>query len=449
MRITTGAESYEKVKDSNNWDNQRRINMFKVNGLYPMFLRSGKQFNGLILPAFDSSLDEFDSSRPSSYEPYRSSDLQDKNTGFGAFTGWFTSLLGYCYYGTGKSTFVSPKTVSEKDPIHDLRDYVYNLNKTMGDSTYMDLVEPKDPRNYVTPLPRASRIALVNVWAGTTNEKAKDQSVTNRVLVLREQAFTKLRKDLDTLRPVTVDTPSDPDFPMFLYGDITSPKIGALQFSTMMYTPENGGFAGPALDLGKLTHKGGGMQSITTTRVPVTEAMLRGRYDLADADNVLHIPTYEEIVDLLIEEGLVPYELLQRVCSPNYNGSFPANPSAAVSRAAKVQSSTPEATKEGATIRSKNIHTEAPVAAPYEPVSTPAIPAARNEDLFDGDELPGLAPMDDAPPAFTESQSGSDWSDADEAKLTELQKKIEAGAMEMKDFETYRDLMLRKQLAAK
>lgn len=444
MRITTGAESYEKVQENNNWDNQRRINMFKINGLYPMFLRSGKQFNGIILPAFDSSLSEYDTARPASYEPYRSDTLQDKKTGFGAFTGWFTSVKGYCYYGSGKSTFVSPQTAEMADPIKELRSYVFNLDKQMGDKTYLHLVDSKDPRNAVTPLPRESNIALVNVWAGTTNEKAKDQSVTNRVLVLREQAFTKLRHDLNTLRPVTVDVPSDPDFPMFLYGDITSPKIGALQFSTMMYTPENGGFAGPALDLGKLVHQGAGKQVISTTRVPVTEAMLRGRYDVADADNVLHIPSYEEIVDLLVEEGLVPYELVQRVCSPKYNGSFPAKPGQ-ISTSAAAQK--PVAAKEGATIRSSNMTTEAPVAAPYSPTPAPTAPASRADNPLDGEYLPGLEKMDDAAPSFDAPSDG--WGAADEAKLEELQKKISSNTMEMADFDVYRDLMMKKSAAGK
>lgn len=442
MRITSGAESYKKVQESNNWDNQLRINMFKINGLYPMFLRAGKQFNGIILPAFDSSLSEYDTARPSSYEPYRSNTLQDEKTGFGAFTGWFTSIKGYCYYGSGKSTFVSPLTAEMADPIKELRSYVFNLERTMGDSTYTHLVTPKDPRNDVTPLPRESNIALVNVWAGTTNERAKDQSVTNRVLVLREQAFTKLRHDLNTLRPVTVDVPSDPDFPTFLYGDITSPKIGALQFSTMMYTPDNGGFAGPALDLGKLVHQGAGKQAISTTRVPITEAMLRGRYDVTDADNVLHIPSYEEIVELLIEEGLVPYELVQRVCSPKYNGSFPAKPGQTSTYVATSKQSTAHG---GATIRSSSIATEAPVAAPYSPTPTPEAPSSRGDSFEAGDNIPGLEPINDAHPTFDAPSIG--WTTADQAKWEELQTKISSNKMEMSDFDLYRELMTKRSAA--
>lgn len=446
MRLTTGAESYEKVQESNNWDSQRRINMFKVNGLYPTFLRSGKQFTGIILPAFDSSLDELDMARPVSYEPYRSNTLQDKKTGFGAFSGWFVSIKGYCYYGVGKSTFVSPQTVNMKDPIKDLRNYIFDLDKKMGDKTYMHLVTAKDFRKEINALPKESNLALVNIWAGTTNERAKDQSVTNRVLVLREQAFTKLRHDLDTLRPVTVANPNDPDFPMFLYGDITSPKIGALQFNTMMYQSENGGFPGPALDLGKLTHQGAGVQAISATRVPVTEAMLRGRYDLGDADNVLHIPTYEEIVDLLVEEGLVPYELLQRVCSPNYNGPFPANPhgKAIAKPVERTERSVAAPADGGSAIRSKAITTEAPVAAPYEPTPTPNVPASRSASPLADEVLPGLEEVNDAPPLFQ-----SAWTAEDEAKLAALQVKIDNNTVEMADFDIYRDLMMKKSAAGK
>ena len=458
MRLTTGAQSYEKVQEQNNWDNQKRINMFKIQGLYPMFLRQGKQFNGIILPAFDSSLDPNDTARPASYESYRSRTFVDQKTGYGQFTGWFTSVIGYSYYGVGKSTFISPSTVDAPDPIVELRNYVFANNKATGDTTYMKLTENKDPRNGPTELPRASRMALMNVWAGTTNDKAKDQSVTNRVLVLREQAFTKLRHDLDTLRPATIEQPLDPDWPHFMYGDLTSPVHGGIQFSTMTYMPEGGGFAGPALDLGKVVYRAG-KHEVSVVRNPINQLMLEGRYDLGDADNVLHIPSYEEIVDLLVEEAIVPYELVQRVCSPKYQGTFPVSPGGAITIAKTAAAPVQPAVAGGGNVlrQSQPAAPTAVAAAPYSPTPVPQAPEYRLQAALDpNDHIPGLEPIDDPAPSLsqpassasnTEPSTNAAWTEEDEKALKDLNERIQSNKAELSDFSVFKELTMKKAAA--
>lgn len=462
MRINTGSQSYEQIKETSNWENQLRINMFKVQGLYPTFLRAGKQFSGIILPAFDSSLDIHDTARPTSYEPYRSSSDVDPKTGYGRFTGWFTAVKGYSYYGVGKSTFVSPETAKMPDPIVELRKYIFNMQKRMGDNTYAHLLAPKDPKQAVTELPKVSNMALLNVWSGTTNERAKDQSVTNRVLVLKEQAFTKLLHDLNSLRPASVETPVDADWPHFMFGDITNPNLGAVQFSSMQYTPEGGGFSGPALNLGTVRYMNG-RHEVTLSRTPVTQQMLAGRYDLGDADAVLHIPSYEEIVDLLLEEKLIPYELLQRVCSDQYNGTFPPNPAFTQKVARET---TPQAHTQvspggnGGNVLGFNykMHREEHQVAsrpqtPYAPTPTPNVPPQR-QFTDPTDHIPGLEPVNDNVPTFSSEPTPEaapaatgTWTEEDEKALAELDAKITSNKAELTDFNTFKELTRKKAAA--
>lgn len=318
---TTGSDGFTAVDSITPWESQKRIDMFNVPGLYPMFLRIGSHVRGVILPGFDSSLDYTDTARPLSVNPYRDINKIGTN-GFAAFTDWMTVVPGYTYYGEGQSSFISPLVlrkygIDAYDPIAALRDYILQDRRAHGGSSKWDyLMKGGTRREDKIALPNFSTLVLLNVWSANTNERAKDaDQVKNRVLVLKKTAYEHLERQLNEFRPGTAIAPRDADWPDFLRGDITHPEH-AVEWGITNYVSPNG-FESGVLDLGNVSMVPGGGMTYTGRTVRIPQEALAGRYDLTDTVNVLHIPTAEEIVELLVGESLVPYELLREVCGPH------------------------------------------------------------------------------------------------------------------------------------
>lgn len=429
-RLTMGYASYSDMKEKDSWESKKRINMFKIQNLYPTFMSSSKPYTGIIMPAFDPAYSPEDPARKTSWHAYRSNTEvipSGPGKGLGAFTDWFIFVLGYAYYGEGMSTFVSPLTIGEDDPIQDIRKYIYS-QKNKGITDYEYLVEKGKSRTDIRPIPAVSKLMLINVWSGAGNAKVKDQTVGNRVLVLKEQAANKLFSDLNAFRPAAIAQPFDADWPHFLYGDPTHPDH-AIEVTSMEYTPAQG-FPGTALNLGEMTMTSPGTMSLSSKRVIITEDMLSGRYELNDIENVLHIPTYEEMVDLLVEEAIIPYNLIKTVCSTKYNGAFP---SAGGTRPSSASALAPA---------------PAPAPAPVTPAPMATSPFTKD------DEIPGLgtssqtshvAPVAQpaaAPtptPAVTSSGEGP-LTPAEKERLNELYKLITSGEAEGEHYSEFQKL---------
>lgn len=318
---SVGSAGFRQLNDrANNWENQKRINLFKVNGLYPMFLKLKLGNAGYILPAFDSTLHLQDSSRPTSVGAYRDINRIDTEAMLPELTDWVVFVDGYTYYGKSMSTFASPTNIGAVDPIIELRKEVYRRRR-QGDESLMHLVQL--PKNATMQdkiiLPGAATLALMNVWATGNNEREQDfAQYKNRVLCLKVTAWSVLKEALNEMRPATIATPRDPNWPNFLLGDVTNP-MAAVRWNSTEYQDKNG-FRSAVLNFGHYSMQPGSMERVFnchTEQLPV-EA-LAGRYDLADIQNVLHIPTSEEVAELLIEEDQVPYDLLAEVCEGKVN----------------------------------------------------------------------------------------------------------------------------------
>lgn len=322
-------------------DNVKRIQMFKVPGLYPTIVRKGAPVTGVILPAFDNSLSPQDSAYATSYIPYCDTSVKDRTTGFYDKTDWFVPLGSvnskryvssggvYKYYGTGASTFISPTIFKGgKDPIIDLRVFIFGQIKE-GNKKYAPLVtkapfNPKEPKKTeVCPLPSPSMMYMVNIYGTGSNKYAKDNDeMKNRVLLLGSMTFNALMKNVvNVFRPGNIPETycADKDFPDMLYGDITNPNR-AIIFSSEMANED--GVPYPYLNFGKVSYSGA-VPKLECKTMEVDKAVLAGRYNLLDTDNVVHIPSYDEIVDLIVSEGLVPYHLVEEVCASKCT-SFPS-----------------------------------------------------------------------------------------------------------------------------
>lgn len=319
---TTGSKGYTNVQDRTYREStgSKRIPMFKTKDTSLEFLNGKVEIKGVILPAFDPSLSENDASRPVSYGSYRDTDAVNANGDY-ELSAWSVSVEGYNFMGNSMQTFISPSILRQDDPIIDLRKHIYKLRKD-GDETYMNLVErpaKADWREFKLALPGTQTMVLINFWGTGGNAKADDVAEKkNRVLMLKPTAWGHLMDDLNKERPASVRVPRDPENADYLLGDVTHPDH-ALEFTTKAIEAKGrtgNTFQAVIVDFGNLVAAPGGGKQLNCKEVTIPENILAGRLDLADCDNVLHIPTYDEIVDMLIEDGMVPFELINLVCGP-------------------------------------------------------------------------------------------------------------------------------------
>lgn len=319
---TTGSKGYTNVQDRTYREStgSKRIPMFKTKDTSLEFLNGKVEIKGVILPAFDPSLNENDASRPLSYGSYRDTDAVNANGDY-ELSAWSVSVEGYNFMGNSMQTFISPSILRQDDPIIDLRKHIYNLRKD-GDETYMNLVArpaKADWREFKLALPSTQTMVLINFWGTGGNAKADDVAEKkNRVLMLKPTAWGQLMDDLNKERPASVRVPRDPENADYLLGDVTHPDH-ALEFTTKAIEAKGrtgNTFQAVIVDFGNLVAAPGGGKQLNCKEVTIPENILAGRLDLADCDNVLHIPTYDEIVDMLIEDGMVPFDLINLVCGP-------------------------------------------------------------------------------------------------------------------------------------
>lgn len=313
---TFGSVGFNTVEANSEWgSDSTRIEMFKVKDLYPTFLKANSPVRGFVLPGFDPSLDLSDAARPMSFGPYRDINLVDHKTNLPSFTDWVYFVSGYTFYGNSNSSFLSPSNIGMVDPIVELRKHIYRLkyNNPQEFKKYEFLLAPGTKKEDKKALPNISTLALMNVWCANPNEKAKDAGVvTNRVLVLKNTAFEKLSADLNEYQPSGLSAPRDHAWPMFLRGDITNPAQ-ALEWHISTYVGSNG-FQTNVLDFGSVAMVPGGQMVFNCRASQIPAEALRGRYDLGDLDNVVHVPTTEEVINLLVEDAIIPYELICDVC---------------------------------------------------------------------------------------------------------------------------------------
>lgn len=422
---TTGSFGYQNAQKRNfgagGGSGVKRIPMFHHKGLFAEFLNTKQTVSGVILPAFDPSIDEQDAYRQSSVGSYRADDgIFDEDGNF-PLSAWSVSLGTYSFFGKSKQHFVSPKVLNRPDPIVDLRKYIYDRSQS-GDSSLMylrSIPQNADWREYTVALPDAQPMVYLNYWGTGTNPKAQDvNTVKNRVLVLKGAIWKAIETDLNKERPASVATPRDADWPQYLYGDVTHPAH-ALEFTSQVrefVSRNNKSYTSAALSFGSLVGNpaGGKLLQCKTVRIP--EEALTGRYDLADCDNCIYIPSYEEITQMLVDDGLVPHWLIKEVCVPNCKTpiTFPGEE--------------PEETYQEATPAT---HASAPVmpaaaAAPVMPAAAPVqsvqtVQTVRKGSLFQEDPDDDIPMGDPAPVSAATTAAPTPTSSLTAAEEAELQ----------------------------
>lgn len=318
FKLIGGTAGYNKLNESKEYSNNgKRLYMFHPNAkISSVFINKKTRLEGCILPAFDSSMDKMDTAYKASYSPYRVPNVTDPETGCPYFSDWFVTLGGYNYYGNGKMNFFSPKSIGLPDPIQDIRDYCWKLHNA-NDFTYDYLINRPEKFGDPHALPKVTQLTLLNVVCPATYDKDPVQGDSNRVLILKSAATDKLFEDLNTPTPNGMtNTSGDQWADIFCYGDVTNPN-NAIKFSvTQSRLDNNMEFA--CLSFGSVRLNG--MQRVLSCkRTEIDPQFLEGRFDLTDLDNIIYIPTYQEIVDMLIQDNLVPFDLIETVCGEKAN----------------------------------------------------------------------------------------------------------------------------------
>lgn len=318
---------------------EREINVTFASPKYPSM--------GRILPAFDARVNIRDDAFLSSWEGYRfKNGAKNEVTGNEQYTGWFFEFFGYGMYGHGRYNFPVPGTtkfldgghVDGSDPIVDLRKFVYKRAKE-GDSSLKWLVEASvepaykndpgitwTPRN-LTPLPNPTPILICNIFGA--GYKQEDSEWKNRLLLLKGytaiKAFVGASKppkkgtvELSELRGM-LDWPStrnqqayDPEWESYLLGDITHPTNG------LVYTIAAGSMSNKNAQYALMKFTDDNTKLVNHKTYPVDESVLKQRYRLRD-HRLFQIPTYQDIVNILVEDGMVPRDIIAMACSAKAN----------------------------------------------------------------------------------------------------------------------------------
>lgn len=410
---TTGSFGFQNAQRRNygnaNESAIKRIPMFHIKGLFAEFLNTKQNISGVILPAFDPSMEETDGARQLSVGSYRSDDGSYDMDGNAYLSAWSVSMDSYVFYGNSMQNFISPKVIGRPDPIIDLRIAVYNRIKEGDESLryLMSIPQNADWRDTKLALPNAQTMVYMNVWGTGSNAKAQDAGVVrNRILAVKGAVWQAIEGDLNKERPASVAVARDAEWPQYLYGDVTHPAH-AVEFTSHVRefkSRNNSSYTSAALSFGNLVGNPAGGKMLQCKTVQIPEEALQGRFDITNCDTCFYIPTYDEIVQMLVDDGLVPHWLIKEVCVPNckepitFPGEGGATPSQAASTAAVMTPAVapipaPPVAPVQAPVQAP---APAPVIAPVQTQTPAPAPVQPQGSLFQDDPNDDI-PMGDAP----------------------------------------------------
>ena len=310
---------------------QRQIKAQKENSYWGGYYKTGiyggtptqkKMYSGRILPAFNYHMSQADSEFQTSWMPYRNADNVDPETNQPVLSAFFAVVAAYSWFGNKQVSFLSPSTLRYThsisrgpeliDPVQDIR----NFAKKHEDPAIRALLEkPENKKDAINILPYPQRRYVFNFY-GTAGA---DRNIRNYLIDVSQKAFEDLSGKLSEWRPAHEQI-LDQNWSNYLYGDITDPQNGIMVDTASIPSnpqPFNG-----------FVFTSGSHKSLKGVRQqPVTQEALAGRYHLYGDNCAFKIMGAQEIVEFLVEDGAIPYHLIEEVCS-NY-AHVPPRPSKA------------------------------------------------------------------------------------------------------------------------
>ena len=289
-------------------------NPFVHTGIKAVNLMRKNTYGVRLLPAFDMNLDPASDEFATSFIPYRDETKKDPESGLPVFTSWYYVVRGYKFIGNSKQAFLSPLTLEARDqlgidPLFDM----YRVAKNSKNDDWKFLTEK--PQNvaegYGAPLPYIGQHVLSNALVNI------EGNVENRLVVYGVAGLKMLKQYLNLLRPSIEKNPVDPNWPDYLYGDVTSPEYGL--WATVKETKYNDAASCAAFNFSAQRDR---LVNHTPYPLDINSedgiSALRGRYNISDTDRVTKIWSAEEILDFLVRDGFYPYALIQEACARNW-----------------------------------------------------------------------------------------------------------------------------------
>jgi hypothetical protein len=307
---------------------QKQLKAEKENSYWGGYFKPGvyggtptqkKSYSGRILPAFNYALSQADSEFQTSWMPYRNADNIDSETNQPVLSAFFAVVAAYSWFGNKQVSFLSPSTlrfthsVSKGpeliDPVQDIR----NFAKKHEDPAIRALTErPENKKDAKIVIPYPQRRYVFNFYGNN----GVDRNPRNYLIDVSQKAFEDLAGKLSEWRPAHEQT-IDPNWSNYLYGDITDPQSGVMVETTSI--PSN-----PQPFNGFVFTTGSHKSLKGVRQYPVPPEALAGRYHLYGDNSAFKIMGAQEIVEFLVEDGAIPYHLIEEVCS-NY-AHVPARP---------------------------------------------------------------------------------------------------------------------------
>lgn len=270
-----------------------------------------------LLPAFDHTIKKTSKDFKTSVAPYRDrsgpEDYYTKSPGFSSF---YYAVAGFTWYGNNKLSFLSPLTggSTNRSGICPATD-IYKLCYKNEDSTLHNLTQSQGKSDPAV-VSRIRQFGLLNCHM--TNPKTNEEE--NNVLIITSSCLNQLKKRL-SLRAGREDPIISEDFKEFLYGDVTCPKTGSTAFIRETHIEDN-----PVLKFAGLffSNKDGYLEGREEN--PVDDSILANRYDISDTEEVTNIRTYDEVLQMLVSDGAIPYNVIVRACERYAENGIPDAP---------------------------------------------------------------------------------------------------------------------------
>jgi len=276
-----------------------------------------------IMPAHNPSLLPEDKSWAGSVAPYRKTEggILDAATQTPAFSSWFSVIMSYSFLGRSSESLVSPMTLAAMggasagfspmdmaDPIHDMRTAAKNSANPM----WMALTEAPQPapgqqkdKNARAVIPYQRSLAVMNLMVYDGSK----QTLTQGLYTMSLTGLENTKAEISWLLPNGY-TPRDPNWTMFQLGDVTCPQYGT--FGRVVKKSAAGNAQVKAVTISFADRQGANL--FCPNFFQLTPEILAKRYDLLDCEKVIHIPSYQDIVEWAVKDGAFPYELIQYAC---------------------------------------------------------------------------------------------------------------------------------------
>lgn len=362
---------------------------FFHSGVKALQFLSKNTYGARILPAFDINLPPDSPDFKLSVSGYRDTNSGSMSAdGAYPFSSFYYILKGYKFLGNDKKQFLSPLNGQERDNrgIDPLLD-IYLTAKNSKVPEWEELI--KKPENkvdgYSAVLPWYSKFGVMNCAVHIE----KGDLVENRLIVCGIACLDMLKDTLNRKAPRDVQDIVDPNWPDYLFGDVTSLEYGS--WATVKKTTFN---KADMSDAG--FHFSSKADSLTgRTHWPIdindpgSRALLEGRYDIGDTETVTKIWSAEEILAYIVADGFLPYELIVQACSNTWvvpeesrhpthslppEGTPESAPAVdgggALRRPAPATTAQRQAPRTSAPAAPANLRTAAPVTTPAAPANT-------------------------------------------------------------------------------